>query len=102
MPSVLKRFMSSVLSKPSCARVQQILDLDVFIEIDEVPAARMRKHGIGMRDLAGAARAVRRALALVAAARMRGRFRARIASVLAARGVVVDAIDAARREHARR
>ena len=101
MPSVLKRLSSSALSKPSCARVQQILDLDVFIEIHEVPAARMRKHGIGMRDLAGTL-GFQDAHALVAAARVRGRFRARIAAVLAACSVVVDAIHAARCKDARR
>ena len=101
MPSVLKRFSSSVLSKPSCAAVQQILDLDVFVEVHEIPAARMRKHGIGMRDLAGTL-GFQGARALVAAARMRGRFRAGIASVLAACGVVVNAIHAARCKDARR
>ncbi len=101
MPSVLKRFRSSALSKPSCAAFKQILDLDVFIEVHEIPAARMRKHRIGVRDLAGTL-GFQSARALVCAARMRGRFRARIASVLAARGVVVDAIHAARRKDARR
>ena len=43
-----------------------------------------------------------RARTFVAAARMRGRLRAGIAPVLAARGVVIDAIDAARGEHAGR
>ena len=54
-----------------------------------------------MRHLARVLRP-RRTLTHVPAARMRGRLGAGIASVLAARGMVVDAIDAPCREHAGR
>ena len=96
MPTVEKRLSSSLLSKPSCAGVLEVLDLQVLVEIDEVLAARdARKIGYGCDGHRPAdARAGARGRAARRGSRWLRRHRHRAPSAMRVREVV-DAVDLA-------